>query len=77
MYEAFVLVFSSSFMGLIIGTLLGFIMTLQNALFTDLPIRFIFPYLNFIVILIASILGIIIINIIILSSNIIMLILYY
>lgn len=33
-YEAFVLVFSSSFMGLIIGTLVGFTMTMQRALFT-------------------------------------------
>lgn len=56
-YEAFVLVFTNSLMGLIVGTLIGFIMTMQRGLFTDLPLTFLFPLQNFIVIFIVSILG--------------------
>eukprot|EP00828_Plagiopyla_frontata_P021559 TRINITY_DN28151_c0_g1_i1.p1 TRINITY_DN28151_c0_g1~~TRINITY_DN28151_c0_g1_i1.p1 ORF type:complete len:226 (+),score=13.61 TRINITY_DN28151_c0_g1_i1:504-1181(+) len=55
-YEAFVLVFSSSFMGLVIGTVVGFTMTMQRALFTQLPIKFTFPLLSFFEILFISIL---------------------
>lgn len=57
-YEAFVLVFSSSFMGMFVGSLLGFIMTMQRGLFTDLPLSFEFPISTFITVLILSIIGI-------------------
>jgi len=43
-YEAFVLVFSSSLLGMLIGTLVGFTVVLQRVLFTQLPIPFVFPY---------------------------------
>lgn len=43
-YEAFVLVFSSSLLGILIGTLVGFTVVLQRVLFTQLPIPFVFPY---------------------------------
>jgi ABC-type antimicrobial peptide transport system permease subunit len=54
-YEAFVLVFASSFTGLIIGTIIGFTMSMQRALFTQLPIQFEFPLTSFLIILIVSI----------------------
>lgn len=54
-YEAFVLVFASSFTGLIIGTIIGFTMSIQRALFTQLPIKFDFPLVSFIVILVVSV----------------------
>ena len=54
-YEAFVLVFSSSFIGVLIGFIVGYTMTLQRVLFTDLPVVFIFPYVQLIMIFIASI----------------------
>jgi len=44
-YEAFVLVFSSCILGIIIGTIVAYTMTLQRILFTQLPVPFIFPYL--------------------------------
>jgi ABC-type antimicrobial peptide transport system permease subunit len=37
-YEAFILVLSSSLLGICIGTVVGFSMTLQQTLFTDIPI---------------------------------------
>lgn len=43
-YESFVLVMASSFLGIIIGYILGLAMTLQQSLFTQLPIPFIFPW---------------------------------
>ena len=54
-YEAFVLVFASSFTGLIIGTVVGFTMSIQRALFTQLPIKFTFPLSSFIIILVVSV----------------------
>ena len=53
--EAFILVFTSSFLGLIIGTVVGWTMTLQNILFTQLPIPFVFPWMDLIVVLIIAI----------------------
>jgi len=43
-YEAFVLVMSSSVMGILIGTIVSYTMTLQQLLFTQLPIPFAFPW---------------------------------
>jgi len=43
-YEAFVLVMSSSLLGVLIGTVVSYTMTLQQLLFTQLPIPFSFPW---------------------------------
>jgi ABC-type antimicrobial peptide transport system permease subunit len=43
-YEAFVLVLSSSLLGILIGTIVGFTMTLQQILFTEIPLVFYFPW---------------------------------
>mmetsp|Transcript_844 Transcript_844/g.2906 ORF Transcript_844/g.2906 Transcript_844/m.2906 type:complete len:1061 (-) Transcript_844:73-3255(-) len=43
-YEAFVLVISASIMGVFIGLAVSYTMTLQQILFTQLPIAFIFPW---------------------------------
>jgi len=43
-YEAFVLVLSSSLLGILIGTVVSYTMTLQQILFTQLPIPFQFPW---------------------------------
>jgi len=43
-YEAFVLVMASSLLGVIIGTVVSYTMTLQQLLFTQLPIPFAFPW---------------------------------
>jgi ABC-type antimicrobial peptide transport system permease subunit len=55
--EAFILILSSSFVGLIIGTILSWTMTLQRVLFTNLPLTFDFPYGQLIAVFIASIVG--------------------
>lgn len=55
-YESFVLVFASSFTGLCIGTVVGFTMSIQRSLFTQLPIQFEFPLVSFIIILVVSVL---------------------
>ena len=44
LYEAFVLIVASSLLGLLIGTFVGWTMTMQRALFTQLPLPFIFPW---------------------------------
>jgi len=46
-YEAFVLVFASSLFGILIGTTVSWTMTMQEILFTGLPIPFQFPFSNF------------------------------
>ena len=43
-YETFVLVFASSCLGIIVGTFVGWTMTLQQADFISIPILFYFPY---------------------------------
>ena len=55
--EAFVLVISSALFGIVIGTLVGFILALQGVLFTNLPLQFVFPYIDLIVILVAAVLS--------------------
>lgn len=54
-YESFVLVFSSSLMGLFIGTAVAWTMVIQQTVFTDMPIPFTFPYALFISVLIISV----------------------
>ena len=53
--EAFVLIFSSSIMGLIVGTMVSFTMTLQQVMFTNLPITFVFPYTKVVFLIVVSI----------------------
>jgi len=55
--EAIVLIFSSSIVGFIIGSILAFTMTIQRSLFTHLPITYIFPTQQFILIIVVSIVG--------------------
>jgi len=43
-YEAFVLVLSSSILGVMIGCVVSYTMTLQQVLFTQLPVPFAFPW---------------------------------
>lgn len=50
-YEAFILVLSSSLLGIFIGTIVGFTMTLQQILFTEIPLVFYFPWQQFLLIL--------------------------
>ncbi|KAG5493177.1 hypothetical protein GH5_01917 [Leishmania sp. Ghana 2012 LV757] len=45
-WEAFILVVSSGFMGLLVGLVVAYTMQLQNVLFTQLPLPFPFPYLQ-------------------------------
>ena len=45
-YEAFVLVLASSLFGILIGTTVSWTMTMQEVLFTGLPIPFKFPFQN-------------------------------
>jgi len=43
-YESFILVMASSLLGIIIGTMVGFTMTLQQMLFVEIPLQFFFPW---------------------------------
>merc|ERR1719273_720570 len=54
-YEAFTLTFSASLMGIVIGTVLAWTMTLQRAIFTQLPIEFVFPGQQIILTILGSI----------------------
>ncbi|CDW84878.1 family protein [Stylonychia lemnae] len=54
-YEAFILVMASSLMGILIGTMVGFTMVVQQMLFTDIPLIFFFPWTQFLIILSLSI----------------------
>ncbi len=55
--EAFVLIFTACIIGILVGTLVSFTMTLQQVMFTNLPITFIFPYMKLVYLLIISILS--------------------
>ena len=55
-YEALILVLSSSLLGIMIGTMVGFSMTVQQSLFTNIPMNFFFPWQQFLVIMGLSIL---------------------
>lgn len=53
-YEAFILVVASSFSGLLIGTIVGWSISFQRAMFINLPTPFLFPYKEFVVISVMS-----------------------
>jgi ABC-type antimicrobial peptide transport system permease subunit len=55
-YEAFVLVLASSLLGILIGTVVGYMVLLQRFLFTQLPIPFVIPTQLLIVVFVCSIL---------------------
>eukprot|EP01127_Copromyxa_protea_P020193 TRINITY_DN670_c0_g1_i2.p1 TRINITY_DN670_c0_g1~~TRINITY_DN670_c0_g1_i2.p1 ORF type:complete len:653 (-),score=97.63 TRINITY_DN670_c0_g1_i2:3-1961(-) len=55
-YEAFVLVMASSCLGILIGMAIGYAMTMQQSLFTQLPIPFIFPWVIMVTVFVGSIL---------------------
>jgi ABC-type antimicrobial peptide transport system permease subunit len=54
-YEAFVLVLSSSLLGVIIGITVAVTMTMQQSLFTQLPIPFTFPTTILLIVFVCSI----------------------
>ena len=54
-YEAFVLVVSSCLLGVMIGTIVGFTFIVQQVVFSGIPIIFYFPWMQFIVIVVVSI----------------------
>ena len=56
-FECFILIFSSSIIGLIIGTFISWTMILQRIIFTNLPLSFTFPTFHFIIIFIISTFG--------------------
>mmetsp|Transcript_18017 Transcript_18017/g.30687 ORF Transcript_18017/g.30687 Transcript_18017/m.30687 type:complete len:222 (+) Transcript_18017:2753-3418(+) len=55
-YEAYVLVIASCLLGVMIGTIVGFTMVIQQVVFTSIPFVFFFPWSQFILIMIISIL---------------------
>ena len=54
-YEAFILVMASCALGVMIGVIVGYTMVLQQAVFTDMPLAFYFPWSQFLFIMLASI----------------------
>jgi len=54
-YEAFILVLSSSILGILIGVGVGWTVAIQRVLFTELPVPFRFPYELFLVVFSMSI----------------------
>ncbi len=53
-YEAFALVLSSSILGVMIGTIVGYTMVLQQVVFTAIPVEFFFPWPQFLVVIAMS-----------------------
>jgi len=53
-YEAFILVMASCLLGVMIGTIVGFTMVLQQVVFTQIPLFFYFPWSQFIIIMVMS-----------------------
>merc|ERR1711916_293132 len=45
-WEAFVLVAASSLLGILVGVVMGYTIVLQRALFTQLPLPFVFPWIQ-------------------------------
>eukprot|EP01027_Heterolobosea_sp_BB2_P005035 GEZU01007741.1.p1 GENE.GEZU01007741.1~~GEZU01007741.1.p1 ORF type:complete len:341 (+),score=72.01 GEZU01007741.1:91-1113(+) len=43
-YEAYILILSASLMGLVIGFSVAYVTHIQQSLFTELPLAFVFPY---------------------------------
>ncbi|KAL6076916.1 FtsX domain-containing protein [Balamuthia mandrillaris] len=56
LYEAFILVLASSFLGILIGSAVGYTLVLQRILFSQIPIPFEFPWLILGLVFVASIL---------------------
>eukprot|EP00158_Paraphelidium_tribonemae_P009260 Partr_v1_DN28816_c1_g1_i1_m33460 putative FtsX-like permease family len=54
-YEAFFLVLSASVLGTMIGIVSGWSMALQRSVITEVPLRFIFPFDIFLVVVVSSI----------------------
>lgn len=54
-YEAFILVISSSCLGVMIGTTVAFTMVLQQVVFSQIPLFFFFPWTQFIIIMVMAI----------------------
>ena len=54
-YESFILVFSSSLLGIMIGVVVGWTVSIQRVLFTELPLPFQFPWQLFMVVFAMSI----------------------
>lgn len=54
-WEAFVLVVSASMMGVIVGFATAYTMLLQNALFTQLPLPFVFPWVQMVEVVVSSV----------------------
>ena len=57
LFETFILIFTASFMGLLVGTLISWTMTLQRVIFTNLPLTFSFPYYQLVSFVVLSIVG--------------------
>lgn len=55
-YEAFVLVISSSLLGIIIGVAVGWTMSVQQSMFMSMPPPFYFPIVQTIIVFIVSLL---------------------
>mmetsp|Transcript_5162 Transcript_5162/g.7942 ORF Transcript_5162/g.7942 Transcript_5162/m.7942 type:complete len:95 (+) Transcript_5162:3146-3430(+) len=53
-YEAFILVTASCLLGVMIGTIVGFTMVLQQVVFTSIPFVFYFPWTQFLLIMAIS-----------------------
>jgi len=54
-YESIILVLLSSLFGLVVGSLIGYTMTIQGTLFTQLPVPFVFPTDVLVIVLVSSI----------------------
>jgi len=54
-YEAFILVISSCLLGVLIGSTVGYAMVVQQSIFTSIPLDFYFPWTQFTMILVLSI----------------------
>ena len=55
--ETFILIFSSSFIGLMVGTVISWTMLMQRVLFTNLPLSFRFPYQELLILLVLAVVG--------------------
>jgi len=53
-YEAFILVSASCILGVIIGSIVSFTMSAQQSMFMGVPLKFFFPWSEFLLILVLS-----------------------
>ena len=54
MWEAFVVVLAASILGLVVGTIVAYTLLQQNALMTQLPLPFVFPFAQLVIMAILS-----------------------